>query len=130
MIRARNALSRQVQNFFHSHLLGLYRWDDVEHAKPQGIDRPEKAKDRAEQSWFRGQTHDRVEMWFGPFNLTVLGPFEDEQYPCGRIVIRSATESMEGPLDPGTWDRVAAFVKEHNHEEIDNGSTARDDWGR
>lgn len=129
MIRTRNALSRQVQDFFHSHLLGIYRWDDVEHSRPQDVDRPEDHKERAARGWFRGQTHDRVEMRFGPFSLSVTGPFEDEKYPCGQIVIRSGPLSLEGPLDPTTWDRVSGFIKEHNTEER-HDSAAGSDWGR
>lgn len=129
MIRTRNALSRQVQEFFHSHLVGLYRWDDVEHGRASPIDRPESHRERAEQQWFRGQTHDRIEMWFGPFNLTVLGPFEDAAHPCGLIVIQTAQDSLKGPLDPSTWDKVSGFIKEHNAEEY-HGSTAGSDWGR
>lgn len=130
MIRARNALSRQVQEFFHSHLLGLYRWDDVQHAKAQQVTRPEGAKERADRSWFRGQTHDRLQMFFGPFDLTVIGPFEDPQNPCGLIIVQTGREKLEGPLDPATWDRVSGFIKEHNQEEVADGSESRSDWGR
>lgn len=124
MIRTRNALSRQVQDFFHSHLLGLYRWDDVDHAPAQKVDRiPGKSLEA-------GKTHDKIEMRFGPFDLTVFGPFEDDRHPCGLIKVQTGAESLEGPLDPATWVKVSDFIKTHNHEEIYNGSTARDDWGR
>lgn len=129
MIRTRNALSRQVQEFFHSHLVGLYRWDNVEHARPAPVDRPDDHRERAEQEWFRGKTHDKLEMRFGPFDLTVLGPFEDEAHPCGLIVIQAGRESLKGPLDPSTWDKVSGFIKEHHTEEC-HGSEARSDWGR
>lgn len=130
MIRERNALYRQVQEFFHSHLLGVYRWDDVEHARPHKIDRPEGAKERAEQSWYRGQTHDKIEMRFGRFELTVIGPFEDDNHPNGLITVQHGQESLKGPLDPLTWDHVAEFIKTHNREEVDYGSEAGSDWGR
>lgn len=130
MISARNALFRQTQEFFHSHLLGIYRWDDVEHSRPQTIDRPEGVKERREQSWYRGKTHDKVEMRFGPFSLTVTGPFEDEKYPCGLISVQTGRLSLEGPLDSATWDRAASFIKEHRSEEVEHGIAARSDWGR
>jgi hypothetical protein len=44
MTRQRSALFRQAQEFFHSHLLGIYDWEQVEHSRPQVIDRPESAR--------------------------------------------------------------------------------------
>lgn len=122
MIRARNALSRQVQEFFHSHLLDHYRWDDVEYLPPQKVEKlPGKSLEA-------GKTHDKIEMRFGPFDLTVLGPFEDDAHPCGFIRIEAPSANLEGPLDSATWDRVSIFIKEHNHEE-DHGRKAGNDWG-
>lgn len=121
MIRARNALSRQAQEFFHSHLLGLYRWDDVDHSPAQDV-----VKERG-KPWEAGKTHDTVEMRFGPFALTVAGPFEAP--PCGSILIETGRDKFEGPLDPATWDKVAQFVKDHDSEEY-HGVEAGSDWGR
>lgn len=123
MIRTRSPLYRQVQNFFHSHLLGIYRWDDVEHAPAQKVEK------KPGTPWEGGKIHDKIEMRFGPFDLTVLGPFEDPAHPCGRIEIQTGRDAIDGPLDPGTWDRVAGFIKDHKTEE-DHGITAGSDWGR
>lgn len=122
MIRARNALSRQVQEFFHNHLLGIYRWDEVNHSPAQKVERTPG------QALEAGKTHDKIEMRFGPFDLTVLGPFEDPGHPCGLILIENGQLALEGPLDPATWDRVSGFIKTHNEEY--HGTQARDDWGR
>lgn len=124
MIHARTALFRQAQDFFHSHLVGLYRWDDVDHSRPQKVEKiPGKALEA-------GKTHDKIEMRFGPFSLTVSGPFEDPKYPCGLILVQTGAQSLEGPLDSATWDRAAGFIKEHNSEELEHGFEAGSNWGR
>lgn len=129
MSTARVALYRNAQEFFRSHLLDLYRWEAVEHSRPQVVDRPEGINERRERGWYRGQVHDKIEMRFGPFELTVTGPFEDEKHPRGLITARAGQDTCEGPIDPATWDRVAAFIRENQHEEA-YGSAAGSDWGR
>lgn len=133
MIRERSALSRQAQAFFHRNMLGLFTWDDVFTQKPREVQR-EPGKPRE-----AGKFHDELRMHFGPFDLTMLGPFESEKHPCGLIEIKCGKHTVDGPLDDATWDRVAAFIKEHNHqEEVEYGTEesagfrapARDDWGR
>src|SRR5947207_5918737 len=109
-IRERSALYRQVQEFFHTHLIGLYRWDEVSSAPADLIERiPGKPLEA-------GKSHDKVDMQFGPFDLLVLGPFEDENWACGMIRIRRGVESLQGPLDATTWIEVAEFIKQHNEE--------------
>lgn len=69
-------------------------------------------------------------MSFGPFNLMVLGPFEDDKHPNGLISVKAGQHSLEGPLDSTTWVRAAVFIKEHNREDTAYASAGGEDWGR
>lgn len=118
MIRARAALTRQAQDFFHAHLVGLYRWDDVTFKPAEKVEKPEPVitargrRRRPERP--EGKFLDLVEMEFGIWRLTIAGP--NEHPPIGWILLE-AGEEIEGPLDPATWQRLGAHIKQ-KHEEL------------
>ena len=123
MIRAIAALTRQAQDFFHSHLLGLYRWDDVEfmpleknvRIPPEMWERTSRGR-RIRPERQEGRHHVERKLRFGIWDLTISGP--SEHPPLGWLIL-SGHETIEGPLDAATWKRFADHIKEH-HEEIEN----------
>jgi hypothetical protein len=128
-IQQRTALFRQVQAAFHEHLLGIYSWEQVAFRKAEKVEREKKANGTP-LPFEAGKFHDKIDMYFGPFDLVVLGPFEDEKHPMGLIKISMGSRSCDGPIDATTWQRVAAFIKENRTEESDDGRTAGTHWGR
>lgn len=125
MIRALAALYRQTQQFFHDHLVGLYRWDDVEFAAR------EKNVNPAPDTWPRNRRGQRirpepvegkfaavVRLQFGPWDMMVEGP--SEHPPLGWVTLKGF-ETIEGPLDATTWAMMADHIKQ-NHMERENGT--------
>lgn len=123
MIRPLAALTRLAQDFFHTYLVGIYRWDEVSFLPPE---RQEKAQPftnkrgrrvRPEQP--EGKFHAIVRMEFpvgGIWRLTIEGP--QEHPPLGWLTLE-AHETLEGPLDAATWKRFGQHIKE-THQEIAN----------
>lgn len=120
MIRARAALTRQAQDFFHTYLVGLYGWDEVKFRPPEKNERPTPEmtargrRRRPERP--EGKFHALVEMEFGIWRLTIEGP--NEHPPVGWLTLE-AGEQIEGPLDAATWRRFGQYIKE-THEEMKN----------
>lgn len=120
MIRANAALTRQIQDFFHRHLVGIYRWDDVEFAPPERNEKPVAQRNsrgrmrRAERP--EGKFHAIVRIEFSIWRLTVEGP--NEHPPLGWLEL-DGHGTVEGPLDSATWDRAGALIKK-KHEEFQN----------
>jgi hypothetical protein len=123
MIRALAALTRQAQEFFHSHLVGLYRWEDVEfmpleknvRVPPEQWVRTSRGK-RIRPAPMEGRHKAERQMRFGIWDLTIAGP--SDEHPIGWLVL-SGHETIEGPLDMVTWKRFGDHIKQH-HEEIEN----------
>lgn len=120
MIRPLAALTRQAQDFFHSHLVGIYAWDDVSFAPAEKNDKPEpfinQRGRRIRPERPEGKFHAIVQMEFGIWRLTIEGP--NEHPPLGWLTLE-AGEMLEGPLDAATWKQFAVRIKEH-HREIEN----------
>jgi hypothetical protein len=118
-IRERTALTRQVQQFFHMHLLGLYRWDQAHHHDAIPVVKTvDFTKKRAERESARDQRkfHDIVSLTLDGFELIVKGPYEDEKHPCGLIRVSLGAQSIEGPLDETTWRAAGEFIKQRKEE--------------
>jgi hypothetical protein len=122
MIRANLALTRQAQDFFRRHLVGIYRWDDVVFLPKERNDLPEiivtargrrRRTERAE-----GKFHAIVQMQFpgrdGIWQIRIEGP--NEHPPLGWIEL-DGPDIIDGPLDSSTWDRIGEFIKK-KHEEL------------
>lgn len=120
MIRPLAALTRQAQEFFHTHLVGIYAWDEVSFAPPEKQDKPASfinargRRQRTERP--EGKFHAIVQMEFGIWRLTIEGPVEHP--PLGWLKLE-AHEILEGPLDAATWRRFAEHIKE-KHQEMKN----------
>lgn len=121
LIRERSALTRQVLNFFQMHLIEHYRWDQAKvlpamPVQPQAYEAG-LTRDEREARKDRRTVHDIVALTFGPFELTVKGPYEDKDHPCGLIRVSRGDLFVEGPLDEMTWRRAGDFIKqkEENH---------------
>lgn len=120
MIRARAALTRQAQDFFHTYLVGLYGWDDVEFMPAEKNDRPQPEinsrgrRRRPERP--EGKYHATVEMEFGIWRLTIEGP--NEHPPLGWLTLE-AGEKIEGPLDAATWRQFGEHIQK-THKEMKN----------
>jgi len=129
MIRERSALARQAQQMFHDHLVGIYAWDQARIAKPREVARQPGQQREA------GKFHDQISIRLGQFDIEIMGPFEDPQWPCGMVRVKLGKLSLDGPLDAKTWLQVANFIKEHRNEELEYGGSAENaasgaDWGR
>jgi hypothetical protein len=124
MISARHAMLRQAQEYFHTLLLGVVKWDDVEVDK--AIPVPSVCGQRDQ-----GTIRDLVVARFNGFKMELAGPFEDERWPLGRISVVRGPWSIEGPLDAVTWQRVAEFVKDQKIKgESDGDIAGGTNWGR
>jgi hypothetical protein len=129
MISARHALLRQAQQYFHMHLLGVVKWDDVIVDKPIPIP---PVRGNREQGKFK----DIVVTHFNGFRMELIGPFESDE-PLGLIKLSRGDNWFEGTLDAVTWSRAADFIKRHKQQGADHGTEstatstgAGDDWGR
>lgn len=117
MIRPRSALTRQVQEFFHHHLVGVFKWDDIEFVKPERVDLPADAAQRREmQAAHEDKFHERIAMSFGRYDLVVESP--SEKPPLGLAKLKLGAKVVEGPLDPSTWSIFGNFIRK---EEAKNG---------
>ena len=124
MISARHAMLRQAQEYFHALLLGVVKWDDVRVDRAVPLPPIRGHRDQ-------GATRDLVVAWFDNFRLELASPFEDEEWPLGRISITHGPWSISGPMDARTWERVAEFVKEQKAKGDGDGDIAGGtDWGR
>ena len=124
MISERLALLRQAQEYFHTLLLGIINWDDVKVDKPIPIPAVKGQRDQ-------GKVRDLVVAHFNGFRMEIMGPFEDDRYPMGHVIVSHAGSSMEGPLDAVTWMNIARFIKAEKVTGDDHGDIAAGtDWGR
>lgn len=125
MIRARSALVRLAQQMFHDHLVGVYRWDEAAIAKPREVER------RPGEQREAGKFHDQISIRLGRFDIEIIAPFEDDAWPCGRVLARHGKHWIDGPLDAKTWAAVADFIKQHKNDEgLEYGCAGGADWGR
>jgi hypothetical protein len=124
MIRARLALLRQAQEYFHSLLLGIVDWDDVTVDKPIPVPAVNGNRDQ-------GKVKDLVIAHFGVFRMEMTGPFENELWPLGRVEVIRGAKHICGPLDAMTWVRIAEFIKQQKAMGDDDGTSikAGDTWG-
>lgn len=119
MIRPLAALTRQVQEFFHTELVGIFKWDEVVHSLPEKHVPPDtnyvlnERGRRRRRERPEGRFHAKLEMEFGLWRLTVEGPTEHP--PLGLLTL-DGPETIDGPLDPATWKRFAALIKKHQEE--------------
>ena len=117
MIHPRMALTRVTQEFFHTHLIGIYKWDQVEHAPPDRITKSDidlalrEGRERPD-----GKFREMLRMQFGDYDLMVES--SNEAPPLGRIVLTGRDDTVEGPIDPSTWARIAAHIKQSKRSEI------------
>lgn len=124
MISERHALLRQAQQCFHDHLLGSIKWDDVIVDKPIPIPAVKGQRDQ-------GKFKDLVVAHFNGFRLELMGPFEDDGWPLGRVRISRGSNLFQGPLDAMSWALVADFIKLEQLTGDDDGRTASGEaWGR
>lgn len=120
MIRANAALTRQAQEFFHAHLVGVYSWEEVVFSPLEKQDKPEPEinrrgrKRRPEGN--EGRYRAIVRMEFGIWSLKIEAPTEHP--PLGWIAL-DGFEQAEGPLDPETWNKFGRIIKQ-KHEELKN----------
>jgi hypothetical protein len=124
MISARHALLRQAQEYFHTYLLGVIKWDDVVVDKPIPIP---PVKGNREQGKFK----DIVVAHFDGFRMELISPFESEEWPLGRVRIVRGNDLFQGPLDAASWALVANFIKlQKEHGDDDGRIASGEDWGR
>ena len=124
MISARHAMLRQAQEYFHSLLLGVVKWDDVEVDKAIPIPSVRGQRDQ-------GMVRVLVVARFNGFKMELASPFDDVGWPMGRVSVTRGPWSIEGPLDAATWHRIAEFIKDQKAQGDGDGDTAGGtDWGR
>lgn len=124
MINTRHALLRQAQEYFHTYLLGTVPWDKVIVDKPIPIP---SVRGNREQGKFK----DLVVAHFDGFRMEILGPFEDDKWPIGRVKVSHGGSYFEGTLDALSWARAAEFIKEQKRTgEHDGRISSGEAWGR
>ena len=124
MISARHAMLRQAQEYFHSLLLGVVKWDDVEVDRPIPIPSVRGQRDQ-------GAVRDLVVARFDGFKMELASPFDDVGWPMGRVSVSRGPWSIEGPLDAVTWQRVADFIRDQKIKgESDGDIAGGENWGR
>ena len=103
----RIGLSRHVQVFFETELLGLYRFDQAEFAVTEEAPRPPGMSPlrRPPFGWHR----EIVEVRFGTYDLSVSSP--NEAPPLGEIVLVHPDGEERGPLDDTTWKQIGTFIR-------------------
>lgn len=109
MERTRQALCRNLQEFFETRLTGILPWPDVALDPPIKDDRPRSERE--------GKYLGRVVARFAKtdersyqFALMVESPVEAP--PLGRITLQAwGSRDVTGPIDSTTWDRVAAVIR-------------------
>ena len=118
MIRSQTMLLRHAQDFFHSDLVGLYRWDQVRIAAPElreaippNIDRRDRRRLMEEREG-KGKYLEQERLHFGPWEILIYSA--QERGPVGHISLRdfeTAQELVTGPLDPSTWERIGEYIR-------------------
>jgi hypothetical protein len=120
MIRPLAALTRQVQEFFHKELIGIFVWDDILFSPPEKNETPQTSvnrrgrRHRPERA--EGKYHAMLQIEFGIWRLKVEGPTEHP--PLGWLTL-DAADVLEGPLDAATWKQFGSHIRK-KHEEIKN----------
>jgi hypothetical protein len=123
-IDERRALTRQLQQLFHDHLVGVASWEEL------SIDPPiENARVPGEPRE-AGRYKDLISGHIGGLVITLIGPAEDSRYPCGLASVKGPGFTVRGPLDARTFEQIADEIKEHKKLGEQNGATAGEDWGR
>ena len=127
MIRSQIALLRHAQDFFRSHLVGLYSWD-----KDVRIDPPELRQVLAPNLPFRerrrqmeareggGKYLEQERLRFGPWEILIYSA--QERGPLGEVTLRrtggiEVRDLVTGPLDPATWARIGEHIRQ-SHQRI------------
>lgn len=120
MIRASAALTRQAQDFFHTYLVGIVKWDEVEFsAKEKNVNPPPETWARNSRGRrirperLEGKHRAIVRMQFRIWDLTIEGP--NEHPPLGWLTLRDH-ETLEGPLDPATWKIFGQHIQKKHKE--------------
>lgn len=110
---------RQAQDMFHAHLVGVFRWDDVEFApRRERIKVPIAAMSRLERRQRRenkpeGKFEQEVCLRFGIWEITIQSPADHP--PLGSVTLTGDT-TIQGPLDPATWDAIGRHIKQKTEE--------------
>jgi hypothetical protein len=129
MIRPRLALTRQAQEMFRSHLVGIYQWDEVKFVPREKRDIPpmssmtrqERAALRADRP--EGKYLQEVSFEFGIWAIHIQSPAEHP--PLGWVTL-DGVDKVEGPLDPAIWDKIGLHIKQKSMELKDG--TAEHEW--
>ena len=120
----RRALTRQLQQMFHDHLVGVASWEEL------SIDPPiENARIPGEPRE-AGRYKDQISGHIRGLVIEFIGPAEDPRYPCGLASIKGPGFSVRGPLDVRTFEKIADEIKEYKKLGEQHGTTAGEDWGR
>lgn len=124
MIRPLAALTRQVQQFFHVYLVGIYSWEDVEFAaREKNVNLPPQRNSRGRlvrPEPAEGKHQVVLRLSFGPWDMRVEG--SNEHPPLGWVALKGF-DTIEGPLDTTTWVRIAEHIRQ-NHMEREHGSAS------
>lgn len=125
MIRANLALTRQAQDMFRAHLVGVIGWDEVEFAPREkriqpptaGLSRQERRRLREDKP--EGKFEQEVCLRFGVWEIRIESPADHPPLGC---VTMTGDTTIKGPLDPSTWDEIGRHIKQKT-EELKNGES-------
>lgn len=116
MIRTRAMLLRQVQEFFHGHLVGLYSFDKVKIAPPElrepisdMVAPKDRRRMRAEREGL-GKFKEQERLTFGLWEILIYSAAE--RPPVGELQLRmDGMELVKGALDPVTWQKIGERIR-------------------
>ncbi len=107
----RAILTRQIIDFFNTHLRGTFTWDDV----------TLRPAEKAEKIIGRRQIDKEIAtVDFAGYSIMISSP--DEKPPLGEVMLFSLEHGIlaQGPIDTATWGRVAEAIKAHEKKDMTN----------
>lgn len=106
MIRPSRMLLRHAQEFFLTHMIGVYDWGEVQ-VDPPDLCPPAERRERG-----IGKYQEKERLTFGPWEILIYS--SHERPPLGEISLREGNFGgviLSGPLDPATWAKIGQHIR-------------------
>lgn len=114
MINGRLILYRHLQDFFEREIFEQYRWHQVRHCDPELAAVPAGRRRNP-----LGRDRETARVLFDDYELEIAS--SEETPPLGRVTLMIAgREKIEGPIDPATWAKMGAYIRQHSQKAFDH----------